>query len=140
MKRTPLDRKTPMVRLSRPRVGIQAAKPPANPKARRNPKRRSGGVPENPAFLKFIRTLPCILHGDPRHVCSGRIEAAHIGWGRGRGQKAPDETAVPMCSSLHRTGEFAQHKTPKTFWQYWKLDRAALMAKYQAAFAGQDCS
>ena len=79
---------------------------------------RSGGIPPNPDHLEMIRGLKCILAEDPRHKCGRRVEAAHLG-ARGRGQKAPDETAVPMCDSAHRTGRYAFHKGEKTFFKYW---------------------
>lgn len=104
-------------------------------RSHRSSSARSGGVPRNPKHLDVIRSLPCILAGDPRHECRGRVEAAHAGWGRGRGQKAPDETAIPMCSALHRTGKYSQHAIPKTFWSYWNLDRSALIEKYAAMTA-----
>lgn len=91
---------------------------------------RSGNIPPNPKHLKFIRTLECALSGNLQHTCSGIVEAAHLGR-RGRGQKAPDETAVPMCSSAHRTGYKAFHKGELTFFEYWKLDREMLILQYQ---------
>jgi hypothetical protein len=79
---------------------------------------RSGNIPQNQKHLDMIRELTCILADDPRHKCSGVVEAAHLG-ARGRGQKAPDETAVPMCANAHRTGIKALHKGEKTFFEYW---------------------
>ena len=79
---------------------------------------RSGGIPPNPEHLEMIRGLKCILSDDPRHKCSGRIEAMHLGT-RGRGQKAPDETAAPGCIGAHRTGRKSLHKGEKTFFSYW---------------------
>lgn len=81
---------------------------------------RSGGIPPNPDHLEMIRGLQCILSDDPRHKCSGRVESAHLGY-RGRGQKAPDETAAPMCRSAHTSGKNAFHKGEKTFFAYWAV-------------------
>ncbi len=54
---------------------------------------------ENPAYLRFVRTLPCRLHlNDP---CDGPIEAHHAGE-RGLGQRAGDDTAIPLCLKHHR--------------------------------------
>ena len=93
---------------------------------------RSGGVPPNPKFLAFVRTLPCILVDHFNHRCGGGpIEAAHIGLGPGMGQKAPDETAVPMCPVAHRTGRWAFHSMPRSFFQHWSLDRELLILRYQ---------
>ena len=79
---------------------------------------RSGGIPPNEAHLEMIRSLQCVLADDPRHTCSQRVEAAHLG-AHGRGRKAPDETAVPMCNSAHRTGRYSYHAGDKTFFKYW---------------------
>jgi hypothetical protein len=91
---------------------------------------RSGGIPPNEAHLDLIRSLECVLSEDPRHTCSRRIEAAHLG-NRGRGQKAPDETAVPMCDSAHRTGQKALQKGEKTFFSYWVVrSKEVLISDY----------
>ncbi len=79
---------------------------------------RSGGIPPNEDHLDLIRSMPCVLADDPRHKCSGRVEAMHLGT-RGRGQKAPDETAAPGCCGAHRTGRKSLHKGEKTFFSYW---------------------
>lgn len=102
---------------------------------------RFGGIPQNPAYLAFVRVNQCILFGlkvrsgklagKYAHVCSGKLEAAHAGR-RGRGQKAADETALPMCTNGHRTGIHAHHKGTATFWGIWGLDKAKLIAKYNA--------
>lgn len=96
--------------------GNAIARGPFRPKRRKVV--RSGGIPPNPEHLDMIRGLQCILAEDPRHKCSGRVEAMHVGY-RGRGQKAPDETAVPGCTNAHRTGIKALHKGEKTFFAYW---------------------
>lgn len=96
---------------------------------------RFGGVKQNPEYLAFIRTFPCILNGLQEtesgrvHVCSGRIEAAHTGM-RGRGQKAADETALPMCVRAHRTGKDSHHAGSRVFWWRWGLDREKLVQKF----------
>lgn len=134
MKRTPLSRTTPLVRLPRPRVGMQPTKKPKAKPGEKRVKLRSGGVPENSAFLEFIRLLPCILLGNTDHTCGGKVEAAHIGTGAGVGQKAPDETAVPMCGRAHRTERYAHHRIPKSFFRHWGLDRDELIARFQKLF------
>ena len=110
--------------------------------ARKKRPLRFGRVPQNPAYLVFIRTCPCILIGlavfpagrpPHSHVCSGKIEAAHTE-PHGRWQKAVDESALPICTSGHRTGQFAHHKTGRKFWSLWGLDREKLVAKFNALF------
>lgn len=130
-------RRVPLAHLSNPRVigSVAALKP--KPKKRKKLPVRSGGVPQNPHFLAFIRRLPCLGAGLQStasghvHQCSGRVEAAHMGWGAGRGQKAPDETAGPMCVNLHRTGKYANEVLRKKFWEFWGLDREILIRRYQ---------
>lgn len=91
---------------------------------------RAGGIPQNLRYLAFIRSCPCILFNlRGLHECSGRIEAAHTGR-RGRGQKAADETALPMCCSLHRTGKFSHHVLGRKFWEYFGLDREKLVREF----------
>lgn len=97
---------------------------------------RFGRVPQNLEYLEFIRSKPCILLGlwtnkSPLiHLCSGRIEAAHTG-PHGRGQKAADETALPMCTRAHRTGVDAHHRGSRLFWDIWGINREVLVSKHQ---------
>ena len=98
------------------------------PSANRNAT-RFGGVPANPEHRAFIRTFPCILYGVGDHRCSGRIEAAHTGPHR-RGQKAVDESCLPICTNGHQTGQFAQHKMGWRFWGYHGVNREELVGKF----------
>ncbi len=50
----------------------------------------------NPAYLKFVRGLPCCVCGK-----TWGIEAAHTG-PHGLSQKAPDAETIPLCR-LHHT-------------------------------------
>lgn len=103
---------------------------------------RYGGLPENPAFLAFVRTLPCILIGltayaplgtlQIRHVCRFRVEASHVGRAA-MGLKAADETCLPMCSEAHRLGPFAYHKSAPIFWIVWGLNKERLVSETRAA-------
>lgn len=110
--------------------------------ARKAPKRkplRFGGVPQNPQFVKFVHTKPCILTGlrviGPLgtlihvHICSGKLEAAHTGR-RGLKQKAADETALPMCTNGHRTGQYSHHRIGNRFWEVWGIDKSKLIGKF----------
>lgn len=146
------------VRLKRPRVAIQRAPSSTvsdcqvlttreSGKSRKSTARgkkslplRFGGVPQNPKYLAFVRCFPCILKNLPiygaffdtvvgAHVCSGKIESAHTGR-HGGGQKAADETALPMCTNAHRTGKFAHHRLGKKFWEFWGLDQSKLIQSF----------
>ncbi len=54
---------------------------------------------KNPEFVAWVHTLRCRMWmQDP---CEGRIHAHHAGV-RGLGQKAPDNTCIPLCEKHHR--------------------------------------
>lgn len=53
-------------------------------------------------YMLFVKTLPCAAFGvSAEYQCDGPIEADHAGE-RGLGQKSPDSTCIPLCSSHHR--------------------------------------
>ena len=60
-----------------------------------------------PAYLAWIRTLPCILCGR-----INLIEAAHINavGPRGLWQKTSDFSAVPLCAPHHREAALSYHR------------------------------
>ena len=96
---------------------------------------------KDPAYLKWIRTLPCVccrwpifwetLHVQPRE--SGRIEAAHVG-GRGLSQKCNDRETIPLCRWHHRTGPESHHRAAKRFWEIWAIDKTELIRKLNEKF------
>jgi hypothetical protein len=80
--------------------------------------------PRNPKYLAWIRTLPCVVCGSRRG-----IEAAHTG-PHGMGQKAPDTSAIPLCSTHHRTGKDSYHRLgPRNFAELHDLDIPALVRR-----------
>lgn len=88
--------------------------------ARRGPER-------NPAYLDYIRTLPCLVCG------TWPVEAAHSG-PHGMAQKASDYTAVPLCYVHHRTGRDAHHVLGRKFEAHHGIDFAAVTARLRAEF------
>lgn len=52
-------------------------------------------------YMLWVKTLPCAAQLVAGHVCQGPIEADHAGE-RGFGQKAHDNTCIPMCTLGHR--------------------------------------
>ena len=72
----------------------------------------------DPAFLAFVRSLPCSICYRTRGV-----EAAHIGR-RGMAQKSSDREAIPLCSLHHRE----QHRIGlRQFSTSYELDIPALV-------------
>jgi hypothetical protein len=72
----------------------------------------------DPAYLKFIRSLPCAVC--PRDK---GIEAAHVGR-RGLSQKSSDRETIPLCSLHHQE----QHRIGlRQFQASYELDIPALV-------------
>jgi len=64
----------------------------------------------NPAYLRWIRSLPCLVCRTTRAV-----EAAHTG-PHGLSQKSSDLCAIPLCGRHHRTGDDSYHRLgPRKF-------------------------
>lgn len=59
----------------------------------------------NKTHMALLHTLPCAVTGLP---CEWVHHPKGLGWGCGMGQKAPDETAIPLAKHIHdeyhRTG------------------------------------
>lgn len=111
-------------------------------KKRTKPRR---GAVKDPAYLEWLRTLPCCVcaewHGNATNAIAGLhqpiqhspTEAAHVG-ARGLGQRCDDREALPICTGHHRTGPLAHHILGKKFWSYHGLDRERLIAEYNHTF------
>lgn len=63
---------------------------------------------ELPAFAAWVRTLTCYAQ-DMDPCCDGAVEAHHAGV-RGLGQKAHDNTCIPLCTVHHRA--WHDHRWP----------------------------
>ena len=87
-------------------------------------KLRTARPVRNPRYLAWIRTLPCLVCGVRRG-----IEASHTG-PHGLGQKSPDTSAVPLCTSHHRTGRDSYHRLgPRKFAELHNLDISAIVSR-----------
>ena len=86
-------------------------------------------IGKNPAYLAFIRTLPC-------EVCGAYpVEAAHVGAGpRGFSAKCPDNETIPLCARHHRTGKDAHHVLGRNFWSHHGIDRCKTIQQLNEAF------
>lgn len=104
------------------------------PKGPKKPRKRKGA---DKPYLAWIHTLPCSIkpcsfqHAFPLLVYT--IEAHHAGE-HGFAQRAPDRTAIPLCNYHHRLAQSSVHRLGKQFWNFWKLDRDALIAKLNAEY------
>lgn len=77
------------------------------------------------AYLRFIRSLPCVACGGIRNV-----EAMHTG-GRGLGQKSDDAKALPGCRFCHKELHVLG---PIAFAEKYSLDFLALALKFTTFF------
>lgn len=100
MKRSPLQRRTPLARTS----GLLTSKSLERVSGlrrtamkRRAPKVRAPEEGGDEAYLQFIRELPCCACGafPPNHPHHEILN------GRGKSQKAPDRRSMPMCFDDH---------------------------------------
>lgn len=90
------------------------------PRKRLKPRRKGQDAPrikpghlDDPKHLAKVRTLPCA-------VCGQMPSEAHHPKGLefcGKGQKASDHDAFPLCPACHRTGPNAFHALGKRAWE-----------------------
>lgn len=81
----------------------------------------------SPKYLEAVRQLPCLICR--RTPC----DAAHVsfGTGRGKGQKASDFRAVPLCHNHH----MEQHASgEKCWWDGYQIDVGQLICELVQAF------
>ncbi len=108
MKRTPLQRRTPLKATARPlgRLSrfVQAAKKGARTRKRSKYAKRERQVD----YMLWVKTLPCVARDiDPAFPCAGVVEADHAGR-RGLGRKCSDVETIAICTEHHRQrGDFA---------------------------------
>lgn len=105
-------------------------------------------VGKDPAYLRWIRTLPCAAcypNLTRTGLVSGWIEAghfrgiltteAHHAGDHGMSETPPDATAIPLCAEHHRTGKDAVHgPLGRKFWAHHGLDRDALIGELNARY------
>ena len=97
---------------------------------RKKPPRRLSRAGSDPAYLAFVRTLPCAISSDQ---CFGRIHAHHA---IHRSQGGKDSDAIPLC--MHHHAQW--HLVAGPFKELTKMERFAwsylTIAKVQAARGG----
>ncbi len=105
------------------------------------------GIGKDPAYLKFIRSLPCcvccvewpppLVFGHRYPVAQKtRTEAAHTG-PRGISQKSDDRTCIPLCAEHHREGRSAIHRVGNNFWTLHNIDSVKLIADLNARYESE---
>jgi len=87
----------------------------------------AGGKPtQDPAYLKFLRSLPCVICFSSRNV-----EAAHTG-PHGIGQKSCDYSCIPLCRQHHTVAADSYHKLGQArFVIQHNLDLPTLIAYFK---------
>jgi hypothetical protein len=57
----------------------------------------------SPSHLAWVRGHECAIKNCDGHVCSGKIEAAHVRTGTdgGTGVKPSDRYTIPLCGAAH---------------------------------------
>lgn len=124
MKRTELNRYTPLRRSPFPR------KP-----RRKNPPRT---IPRSRKYLEFIREQRCLINNG---ACTYMpIEAAHTG-PHGMGIKGSDLLCLPLCRWHHQIGPESYHQLgEKRFLQHWGINLERTIQDLQRRFAQWDCN
>lgn len=70
---------------------------------------------EDPAYLAYVRTLPCLVCGRPGPSDPAHIRAAAPLYGKrytGKGEKPDDKWVLPLCRREHD----AQHRESELGW------------------------
>ena len=70
---------------------------------------------EDPAYLAYVRTLPCLVCGRPGPNDPAHIRAAAPHYGKrytGKGEKPDDKWVLPLCRRHHD----AQHRESELGW------------------------
>ena len=101
MKRSPLQRRTP---LKRSPIGARSRRDRTEPRARSAYRDRE----RFPDYMLWVKTRPCLMRG-VWGSCSGAVEADHAG-PRGLSHKAHDSTCIPLCTK-HHMSRFPHHVT-----------------------------
>lgn len=88
----------------------------------------------DPAYLAWIRTLPCVVCLAGEISQHSPTEAAHVGE-RGLRQKCSDRETVPLCGGdHHREGPYSHHRMGRNFWAFWGLDPLLIIADLQRRY------
>ena len=102
---------------------------------RRKPSKRvygsrpASGPLRCPAHLKWVRGHQCCIAGQRVHVCSQKMEAAHVrrGSGAGLGEKPGDDRTISLCQKAHTN----QHRIGEVMFEIeYDIDMRKLAAEF----------
>lgn len=114
----PMKRSAPMKRCAMPRP-VATTSVPAKRPAKVDHGRKPASQFRSAPYLALIRTLPCIRCG--AQDCSQAAHANLLMFGKGKGQKASDAAAMPLCGP--RPGIAGCHATLDQGGTMHKVDR-----------------
>lgn len=79
-----------------------------------------------PSHLSWIRGHCCAIDGKNGHICSGKIEAAHVRTGTdgGLSVKPSDTFTIPLCAEAHREQHQIGEPAFERKYQFKMLDTA----------------
>lgn len=114
----------------------------ANKSERRRWKRIKGIAPaRDRVYREWIASLLCVAcEANPfrrtRGIQLTETQCAHVGPTRGIGQKCSDYETIPLCRYHHERGyKFSHHTLGKRFWAHHGIDRDAIIAALNQAYA-----
>lgn len=113
---------------------------------------------DDPEYLDWIRTLPCVVcfarrcglerwleqirylwRGVCMNLNGHHTQAAHVGAIRGHAQKCSDRETLPLCSEHHDRGQpEGHHVLGKRFWTFHGIDRDLILKALNCFYDGTE--
>lgn len=95
---------------------------------------------KKPDYLRWLHELPCVVTGrygvQAAHISFAAPEYGH--WGRGKGTKAPDLFALPLCPEQHELQHSGKLGSEKEFWQHVGINPHHLCVVLWAIYSAYD--
>lgn len=105
----------------------------SGPMPKAPPKRKQDRRLKDPAYLKWLHELPCVITGQ-----RDRLTVHHVMAGReSYGKKEDDSICVPIIAELHMHDfgkESLERIGERRFWNDWGMDVLALARDLRACF------
>jgi hypothetical protein len=111
----------------------------------KSPKRGPRERKENPRFLAWLRTLPCIVTGTRFNIHAAHIRYSDAARGKinpGIQRKPDDRYCVPLCFDMHNGDpRNSQHSmNERAFWERHRIDPIKAADKLWAIFNDETLS